>query len=510
MHRPSSCVLIRLITETVINFLVSIDFIFRLLLYKIKFEVITTETFSSNGVHEDYKNKELKFEPIDFVQESFSHVPCKLKIKEEDKFVKQVEYVCGKCNFKTMLKDALDTHKCEYVCKECNFKTSWKCSLKVHLGIHKSVQYSCNECDFVTNWKHMIKFIEVKDTFANSAVSEQFGNILYNYICNFIKVFNRHLKIHVGERYACNECNFSTIWKHCLAEHLDIHKFGQYSCKKCSFKTINKRMLQKHSKIHKDCVKKELNPESDNYHTKQGTVSTYVNFVDCGKNELISKPITHKTDPLEKVSETAFNTVQSNLKVYHCDICPYTATQRRYLKRHFKKHLEQPKFKCKVCSYETSERDDFKIHLLLHPEEKPFSCSRCQYKCKNKYTLKCHMKLHIDPTDVFVCKICNLTTPWKSSFVTHLKIHKGEHYICNECNFKTPWKSSLIKHVKIHKDDKYSCKECNFRTLWKRSFVMHVKIHINERPYTCTKCKKTFLTKYILKRHGVRVHKEQD
>lgn len=119
----------------------------------------------------------------------------------------------------------------------------------------------------------------------------------------------------------------------------------------------------------------------------------------------------------------------------------------------------------------------------------------------------------------FKCADCGKSFKEKSSFLRHLKIHKGETpHKCVTCGKTFSKKSSLVIHQRTHSEEKcFTCQECG-KTFGQRStLLVHHKSHIQkriniakngsyaskntnhgkkqseEKPYGCLECKKTFV-----------------
>ncbi|XP_072279297.1 uncharacterized protein [Pyxicephalus adspersus] len=75
-------------------------------------------------------------------------------------------------------------------------------------------------------------------------------------------------------------------------------------------------------------------------------------------------------------------------------------------------------------------------------------------------------------------------------------------YSCSKCGKSFSCKSYLIMHEKIHTGVKsYSCPDCGKCFSWRRTLTIHKRVHTGERPYSCTICGRCFRQKSVLDLH---------
>ncbi|KAF5293653.1 hypothetical protein FQA39_LY03138 [Lamprigera yunnana] len=319
----------------------------------IKSEVILTETFC--GQYGGYGDEQLKTEPVEY-GESF-------KCKEEDISVEQTsvhavpmeQLSCNECDFMTMEKDSLIEHlkftkNVQYSCKEL------QCSVKKHFGIHEGVDnnYIIEEINFQTT--------------QNFCLTSQ---------CKTSKS---------GNKYICNQCNYTTLIKCDLRRHIKTHKGAEYKCKDCDYKTARKSRLKQHVKIH----------TGDTYKCKECDYKT------VWKNLLKVHVKIHTGDE------------------YKCKECDYKTVWKSHLKEHVKIHTGD-EYKCKECDYKTVRKDHLKQHVKIHTGDE-YKCKECDYKTVWQTALKKHIKIH--SVDKYECKECDFKTAWKESLKSHIKRHR--------------------------------------------------------------------------------------
>ena len=93
--------------------------------------------------------------------------------------------------------------------------------------------------------------------------------------------------------------------------------------------------------------------------------------------------------------------------------------------------------------------------------EKLFNCQICHRSYSNKYSLNRHMKVH-DESKAFKCGVCLKVFSYKSSLEAHYRSHTGEKpFACQICDRKFAVKQSLIRHQATHSDDRpFRCSIC--------------------------------------------------
>ena len=145
------------------------------------------------------------------------------------------------------------------------------------------------------------------------------------------------------------------------------------------------------------------------------------------------------------------------------------------------------------CSYSTNSLSSFKAHLIMHQRKDVLkdvkkTCPVCQLSFKTLFKFKEHLLNH--------------ATKVSSSKV---KCH------VNNCESVVE-SSDLYDHVLFgHFSDQYKlkCDQCDFRTTTTSKLKTHLMVHLDERPFKCPDCDKSFRNKVQFSEHSNNVHKQE-
>jgi uncharacterized Zn-finger protein len=94
------------------------------------------------------------------------------------------------------------------------------------------------------------------------------------------------------------------------------------------------------------------------------------------------------------------------------------------------------------------------------------------------------------------------------NLVNHKRTHIDEKpFTCNVCGRSFSLKSSLVKHDRTHTGDKpYACNVCESSFTQKWNLVVHNRTHTGEKPYECGQCEKKFITSSHRTKHIRSIH----
>uniref|UniRef100_A0A3B4ALS4 C2H2-type domain-containing protein n=1 Tax=Periophthalmus magnuspinnatus TaxID=409849 RepID=A0A3B4ALS4_9GOBI len=85
------------------------------------------------------------------------------------------------------------------------------------------------------------------------------------------------------------------------------------------------------------------------------------------------------------------------------------------------------------------------------------------------------------------------------------KKHQYKPFSCSTCEKTFVTKCNLDKHVRTHMEKLFNCSTCKKTFMRKDLLEQHVNIHTGEKPYSCPTCNKKFTHKACLGAH-LRIH----
>jgi len=219
-----------------------------------------------------FLNIELKQEPIEYDADSYFQSSNYRKIEEDEHMREQEEsgeIVCktekqnkikSGLKIKLGLKD-LTKEKPWYYCDKCDKKCQKRSDLINHVEtVHEGLSFDCLECDHKATRKWNLKAhvdLVHRGIFKEKYVYEK------KFFCDkcsmkFSKMsdLSRHLDVHAGVRYPCQECDYTATKKWHLQQHVDsTHKGIIYPCGQCSYEAKTKQTLQRHMRSIHDGVR---------------------------------------------------------------------------------------------------------------------------------------------------------------------------------------------------------------------------------------------------------------
>jgi len=157
---------------------------------------------------------------------------------------------------------------------------------------------------------------------------------------------------------------------------------------------------------------------------------------------------------------------------------------------------------CDFCDLRFKDATGLKIHRnSKHTHEETHVCDHCAAVFYTKYKLDTHLASKHGINDGFKCVKCKRFLKNEFTLLKHTR--KCSFTPCPVCGkeFMSKWK--LGNHVKGHMDTKsHICDECGKDFLHDFTLVEHIEVvHQGKRPYTCTRCEKTFSRAGNLRAH---------
>ncbi|XP_029448333.1 zinc finger protein OZF-like isoform X2 [Rhinatrema bivittatum] len=166
-----------------------------------------------------------------------------------------------------------------------------------------------------------------------------------------------------------------------------------------------------------------------------------------------------------------------------------------------------------MCKQPASNITHTKEEQRNQTTEQMYLCDVCGILLKDPVTLKSHQLFHAEERP-FICTDCGKTFFQEGELLEQEKNPIEErHFICSECGEKrllevTQYRknfiiqANLIKYQTSHPEKKEF--PCNI-LFSEKLLTEHQKMHTNERPFSCTKCKKWFSRRDVLSRH-MKIH----
>jgi len=157
-------------------------------------------------------------------------------------------------------------------------------------------------------------------------------------------------------------------------------------------------------------------------------------------------------------NDDAFNE-NDGVEFAKCDICQ-KMFRKGNLKRHKQTHTGARKFDCVICNKSFTQKSSLQRHHLTHTGEKPYKCETCGKRFSQSNILKFHLTTH-GTEKTYNCSICPYRFIKAENLANHIreKHSSGNSdevtlYVCQFCNkgFKTKYSLKVHKD-KLHKDD---------------------------------------------------------
>lgn len=187
----------------------------------------------------------------------------------------------------------------------------------------------------------------------------------------------------------------------------------------------------------------------------------------------------------------------------YCEECGKFYKSPYRLKCHQKRgHRKAAPVLCSVCGKSFSSRSSFQTHMAIHKDLRKFECEQCHRKFRQKCHLQKHMLNHTGERP-FLCSMCPKSFKQMIDVQRHMRTHTGEKpYACEICGRSFSVEHCLKAHMRIHSGLKpYTCNQCGASFRVKVTLDRHMITHSELRPYQCSGCQQSFKRKDHLRQH---------
>ena len=329
-----------------------------------------------------------------------------------DNDVPKTKYKCNLCDFQSISRMYINSHKRHYHtnegevyrCNQCQQTFTWKTSFENHVKrIHnKNLEFhKCSYCDLKTLNPYYMRKHEQRHLSSDMYQKcDECGKFLkWNSMLMHLKDHEK-MKNPDVYKFKCGECDYITNREHLLDKHKLQHSESIKSCKYCYYKTPHERSLHVHvSKNHAElkcllCDFKTMRKPSFKYHKIfshplkctscdfQTISPAYMNF---HKNQ--SHQISIQCEECTNVFESTDSWIKHednthNIRVQKCDFCDFIT---------YKKHKQK-----QIMGY----------HKISHRSEQPIMNHRKKQPTKNQ-----RKKQPTKNYNKFSCNLCDFQTP---------------------------------------------------------------------------------------------------
>uniref|UniRef100_T1IPP3 C2H2-type domain-containing protein n=1 Tax=Strigamia maritima TaxID=126957 RepID=T1IPP3_STRMM len=385
-----------------------------------------------------------------------------------------------------------------------------------------------------------------------------------------------HMRKHTGNLFKCSFCDFKNCNRSHMAEHEATHSNTRHVCRVCSNDYNTIKSLANH-------VRK--------YHSinKQGREYLATFMLKPNQNSLLHQcHICNRKfkKKLDRDRHLCVHNISPTKDVIRCEMCTFTTVRRVYLENHFRKH--RIIYTCFDCEARFLSSVQLQEHLHSHislavadikgggevtenaqiGSENSFS-SLFESSMKsswylpepdgvlsaNKYTnIPSELVMsnnkendaekslfhyendplksgeHITVLDLLTslnyqqmsmgiyntiretfgneeCRFCGRLFLSHADFEVHLRTHNADKpFKCTRCEYSSITKENLKRHTEtVHDKRKFHCDQCDFTAASRTSIWHHQQTH-RETPMECPECKKSFGNFRKLQSHIICAH----
>ncbi|CAH2050532.1 unnamed protein product, partial [Iphiclides podalirius] len=187
-----------------------------------------------------------------------------------------------------------------------------------------------------------------------------------------------------------------------------------------------------------------------------------------------------------------------------CQLCGRYFRSEQNLAIHMACHMSKGiLYTCKVCHRSYDTRSNLKTHSITHSNERPYNCHLCKKSFKRNQDLKFHINQHTGAKP-YKCPFCDKSFASSGNCYSHrsrmhpdkqieVKGRQGSAATKGNSTLKPLTPKSCLTAVKgIFK---YQCQLCEHSFMKRENFTYHMYQHTGEKPFQCTHCTATFVTR---------------
>ncbi|XP_023226573.1 zinc finger protein 850-like [Centruroides sculpturatus] len=204
--------------------------------------------------------------------------------------------------------------------------------------------------------------------------------------------------------------------------------------------------------------------------------------------------------------------------LYSCYLCCEYFHNKIDLKNHIENHsvvVKQKEFKCDKCDIKFTLKKNLLRHVAAHNSEKSFICKYCGKQFLTLASQKKHERIH-EGKKSYRCIYCTLIFSCNNDLIEHIQNHhKDFYYPCKICSKYFDNEHSLSEHMEQHMDfsllnnnsqnSQSPLNEINKNFLCDDD-ALEMNDICNKFDYTCTVCKKKFMSFVNMCRHRRLAH----